>query len=254
MRLVPETSALSPELRGQSVRSITAICRRFKVACLLALAGCQALAGGDPVATIDAQLTAAATESAGIRAASAADRDMVVATVIAAGTRVAQLSAVNAALGATLRASYTATPELRVVVVSAEDMGSSLDDNMQDPAVGGDAGGQMTMSRLAMAAGVDSASGCSTGAVQSFSPAQARIYLTAQVVNMRAGARFTAQWQFQGRDVYSWSFVAERSRDVECIWFYATPDDFAFTPGSYSAALYADGALAGSAAFTISAL
>ena len=254
MRLVPETSALSPELRGQSIQMVAGIRLLFKAACILALAGCQALAGGDALATVQVNLTAAATESAGIRRAAAADRDMVLSTVVAAGTRVAQLSAVNAALGATLRASYTATPALRAVVVSAEDMGSSLDDNMSDLSTVGEEGSTpMTVSRLEMAASVNSASGCSSGAVQSFRPAQARIYLTAQVANLRAGARFTAQWQYQGRDVYSWSFVAERSRDFECIWFYATPDDFDFAPGSYAVALYADGVLMGSAAFTIAA-
>lgn len=228
----------------------------IKAACLLvliSLAGCQAFAGDDAVATIGVDLTAAATESAGIRAAASVDRDMVVTTVIAAGTRVAQLSAVNAALGATLRASYTATPALRAVVVSAEDMGRSLDDNMLDDAPSSDATGEMTVSRLAMAEGVDSNSGCSLGAVQSFTPTHARIYLTAQVANLRAGTRFTTQWQYQGRDVYSWSFLAERSRDFECIWFYAAPGDFAFTPGSYTAALYADGVFIGSVSFTISA-
>ena len=47
--------------------------------------------------------------------------------------------------------------------------------------------------------------------------------------------------------------TAERNADFECVWFYATPTDFAFRPGNYNATLRADGILLGSAAFAIGA-
>ena len=99
---------------------------------LLLLVGCQALTSGDSVATIGADLTMYASESDSIRAAVTADGIMAVETVVAASTRVAELSVVNAALGATLRANYTGTPKVEAVVVSAEDMGTSLEDDMMD--------------------------------------------------------------------------------------------------------------------------
>ena len=97
---------------------------------LLLLAGCQALSSGESVATIDSDLTMYASEDESIRAAATAEQSMALETLVVAGTRVAEMSAENAALGATLRANFTGTPEVRAVVVSAEDMGSSLEDDM----------------------------------------------------------------------------------------------------------------------------
>ena len=255
MRLVPETSALSPELRGQPMSTLTDSGAIFKAVWLLVLltAGCQAFAGNDSLATIDANMTALAVERESIHAAATADRDMVAATIVAAGTRVAQLSDVNAALAATLRTSYTATPALRAVVVSAADMGGSLEDSMMDDAPGSAAPTEMLVSSLAMAAGVNLNNGCAETTVNRFTPAAERIYLTGQVSNLSAGTQFSALWHTDGEDVYSHSWRADRSADFLCIWFYATPVDFAFLPGSYTAQLYVDGALAGSVPFSIAA-
>ena len=254
MRLVPETSALSPELRGQCMASLARCGAISKAAWLIAAlicAGCQALTGGDAVATLDAGMTAAAIENASILAAATADRDMAVATIVAAGTRVAQLSAVNAALGATLRASYTATPERQVVIVSAEDMGSSLEGTMMDNAAASGDSSALQVSQVAMASRVDSGTGCARGATNSFSPGSERIYLTAQVRNLSAGTLFASSWQYAGSEIYRVSWTADRSRDFECVWFYATPADFDFAPGGYTAQLLVDGRQVGSAPFTI---
>ncbi|MCY4464936.1 MAG: hypothetical protein OXE46_05315 [Chloroflexi bacterium] len=220
---------------------------------LLLAAGCQAFTGSDALATIDTDMTALAVERENIRAAATADRDMAVATVVAAGTRVAQLSDVNAALAATLRTSYTETPALRAVEVSAADMGSSLEGGMMDDAPGIDTPPEISVSSLAMAADTDFNSGCAETIVRSFTPAAERIYLTAQVSNLSAGTQFSALWRYDGQDVYSHSWRAERSRAFWCIWFYATPADFAFLPGSYTALLYVDDVLAGSVPFSITA-
>lgn len=218
---------------------------------VLLMAGCGAFAGNDALATIDTNLADLAVERASIHAAATADRDLVAATIVAAGTRVAQLSDVNAALAATLRASYTATPALRAVVVSAADMGSSLEDDMMDDAPGFDAPVEMRVSSLAMAAGVNFNSGCAERTVNQFTPAAERIYLTGQASNFAAGTQFSALWQYNGQDVYNHSWQADRAADFLCIWFYATPVDFAFLPGNYTAQLYVDGALAGSVTFSI---
>lgn len=228
----------------------------FKAIWLIALllsAGCQAFADEDALATIDINMTKLAVERESIRAAATADRVMAAATVVAAGTRVAQHSAVNAALAATLRTSYTATPALRAVVVSAADMGSSLEDGMMDAEPGSDSLSELRVSSLAMAARINFNTGCADATVNRFSPAAERIYLTAQASNLSAGAQFSALWRYEGGDVSSHAWRAERSEDFLCIWFYVTPADFDFLPGSYTALLFVDGAQVGSVPFSISA-
>ncbi len=218
----------------------------------LILAGCQAFSGGDSFATIDAELTIIRSESESIRASATAERSMAINTVAAASTRVAELSAINAALGATLRANYTDTPEVREVVVSAEDMGSSMDDAKLDDAAQPDLlAGDMLVSNLATAAETNISSGCSSGLVSQFSPTAQRIYITAQVSALQAGTVFSVDWLRQNEALYSLSWQAEESKPFECIWFYVTPSDFAFAPGEYQAIMYADGLELGGAAFSI---
>ena len=174
-------------------------------------------------------------------------------TVIAAGTRIARVSSVNALLGATLRAHQTGTPAVRAVVVSAEDMGSSLEGDMMDDEAGQDAQeGAMTVSDLSTAAGADPASGCSRGTVTEFSPNADSIYVTARVSALRSGTLFEVEWQSEAGALYSASWLADYSRALECVWFFATPSDFPFLPGRYAATLYVNGAALGAAEFTIS--
>ncbi len=193
-----------------------------------------------------------AAESDMIRAAATAENNMALETVAAASTRVAELSVVNAALGATLRANYTDTPEVEAVVVSAADMASPLeDDMMDDPEADQPAAGQMEVSDLSSAAGLDSNSGCSSGTVRQFSPQVPEIYVTARVTELRAGAVFQVSWFRGDAMVAETNWQATYSKSFECIWFYVSPEDFAFTPGSYSATLTVDGNVRGSVTFEI---
>lgn len=217
---------------------------------LTLLAGCQALSG-EGVATLDVDLTAYASESQRIRAVETQEQIMVFETLVAASTRVAELSAVNAALGATLRANYTGTPEVRAVVVSAEDMGSSLESDRMDDSISTPADAAMRVSNLSTAASVDAASGCSNGTVSQFEPDGERIYVTARVTALQAGSYFEVDWQLDEGPIYQVSWLADYAKSVECVWFYATPVDFAFLPGRYSATLYVDGEAIGTTDFTI---
>ena len=219
---------------------------------MLLLAACSALEASDSVAVIDADLTLYATESDMIRAAATAEGIMARETVVAASTRVAELSVVNAALGATLRANYTGTPEVEAVVVSADDMGSSLQDDMMDDASGSAAESDaLELSNLATSTGVDSNNGCSSGTVRQFSPSVAEIYVTARVSPLRAGANFQVNWLRGNELLYEVGWQPSYSKSFECIWFYATPQDFAFTPGGYSATMTVDGLALGSVSFDI---
>ena len=219
---------------------------------LLLLAGCQAFGGGDAVATIDGDLTMFASESESIRAMGTAEQIMVVETIAAAGTRVARLSAVNAALGATVRAHHTGTPEVQVAVVSAEDMGGSLEDDMMDEAADSRAlETVMRVSNLSTAEDKDPDSGCSIGTVRQFRTGEELIYVTARVTALQSGALFEVEWQYEGNTVSRSSWLADYSKSFECIWFYATPVDFPFLPGRYAATLYVNSERLGRTEFTI---
>lgn len=199
-------------------------------------------------------MTMYAAESQAILAAVTAERSMAQQTIEAASTRVAELSVINAVLGSTLRANYTGTPEVRAVVVSAEDMGSSLEDDMID---GGQAANavelEMRVSNLATASGVDTNSGCSDSSVRQFGPDTERIYVTARVTDLRAGTTFRVVWYRDAESQYGVSWQADYSKSFECIWFYATPVDFAFLPGDYQATMYVDDVELGSTDFAIAA-
>lgn len=219
---------------------------------LLLLTSCQALSGDNPVATIDADLTMYASESESIRAVGTAEQMMVVETIAAAGTRIAKSSAVNAALGATLRANQTGTPEIQVAVVSAEDMGSSMEDGMMDDeAVRTAPESVMRVSNLSTAESTERDSGCSSGTVSQFSPGSEFIYVTARVTALQNDTLFEVEWQYDGRAVSDMSWLADFSKSFICIWFYATPVDFPFLPGRYTATLSVNGEPVGTTEFAI---
>ena len=216
------------------------------------LASCSALVASDSVATIDADLTMYAAESGMIRAAATSESQMAAETVIAASTRVAELSIVNAALGATLRANYTGTPAVAAVVVSAEDMGSSLEDDMVDYSAADESeAGRMEVSNPSTASGIDSNSGCSSGTVRQFTEHAHEIYVTARVTNLRAFTRFQVIWYRGEAQLYDVAWESTYAKAFECVWFFATPEDFAFAPGDYSATMTVDGLELGSATFEI---
>ena len=216
------------------------------------LAGCGAIGAGAGTTSIDGELTLAAGESEMIRAAASAEQVMVLETIAVAGTQIANMAAVNAALGATLRAHQTGTPEVRPVVVSADDMGSSLEGDMvADAEERAPPDAAMRVSNLSSAASLVRSSGCSTGTVNRFNASAERIYVTAQVTGLQIGALFEVDWRFNTRSIYSDSWLADFSGSSVCIWFYATPVDFPFLPGNYEVTMYADGVLVGRTEFDI---
>ena len=110
---------------------------------------------------------------------------------------------------------------------------------------------EMRVTNLGTATGVDPNSGCSSGSVSQFGADAAVIYVTAQVTDLRAGAEFVVEWYRDEVSQYVIEWGPNYSKIFECIWFYVTPDDFAFAPGNYQATMYVDGLVLGSADFTI---
>ena len=209
---------------------------------LFLLTGCQALTSTDNSATLVVELTRLVTESAAIRQAAAIDQTRAVSTLSAASAKVAEISAVNAALAGTVGASFTATPPIRAVVVNAADMSGSLGMDMMDEQPAGDDGqAAMRVSDVETTRRIRSDDGCSSGQVLQFEGDDERIYVTARVVALRAGTNFVVDWLYENRAVYRSSWLADYSAQFECIWFYATPSDFPFLPGVYTTTLYVNG-------------
>ncbi len=217
------------------------------------MAGCQALASENVGAPVDVNATVYVLEATVLQGAAVQDQAQAAATLSAGGTRVAELSQVNAALGATLRAAFTPTAEIRAVVVSAEDMGSSLDQDMMDdmPDNEGDLS-PMRIVNLATANAVNASNGCSTGEVRRFDSGNERIYVTARVEGLRPDTYFEVDWKSGERVLYRVSWRASYAAAAECIWFYATPVDFPFLPGNYRATLFVNGQAHSSTDFSIS--
>lgn len=239
-------------MKGLGLGRIIRIFRRFCLGGALLLSGCAAFDAGGAMATIDTDSTMYALEAQSIRVASTAEQIAAVETIVAAGTRIAQASAANAALGATLRAHQTGTPEVRAVVVSADDMGSSLEGDMMDEGFGpARPDAAMSVSSLSTAESTDPESGCSKGTVKEFRPGAASIFVTARVAALRSGTLFEVDWKRDERTLSSTTWLADYSKAFECVWFYATPSDFPFLPGSYAATLYVNGEAVGMTEFVI---
>ncbi|MCY4019812.1 MAG: hypothetical protein OXG39_10440 [Chloroflexi bacterium] len=247
-----------------ATRDATDTIPRFKNSCaveicclgwlLLAtlVAGCQALASENVQTPDDANATVYVLELTVLQRAADLDQAQADATLSAGGTRVAELSRVNAALGATLRAAFTPTAEIRAVVVSAEDMGSSLDQDMMDDMPDNEEDSStMRIVGLATARAVNASNGCSTGEVRRFDTGNERIYVTARVEGLRPDTYFEVDWQSGERVLYRVSWRATYAAAAECIWFYATPVDFPFLPGNYRATLFVNGQAHSSTDFSI---
>ncbi len=217
------------------------------------LAGCQALASENVGTPVDANATVYVLELTVLQRAAVLDQAQAVATLSAAGTRVAELSQVNAALGATLQAALTPTTEIRAVIVNAEDMGSSLEQDMIDDMPDNEEDlSAMRIVGLATANSVNASNGCSTGEARRFNAGDERIYVTARVESLRPDTYFEVDWQSGDRVLYRVSWRATYAAAAECIWFYATPVDFPFLPGNYRATLFVNGQAHSSTDFSIS--
>ncbi len=220
----------------------------------LVLAGCQALASEKAQVPIDANATIFVLEMTALQRAIDLDQARAAATLSAGGTRVAALSQVNAALGATLQAALTPTTEIRAMIVNAADMGSSLEQDMMDDMPENESDlSTMRIVDLATARAVNASSGCSAGTVSRFNSGNERIYVTARVEGLRPDTYFEVDWRSGERVLYRVSWRATYAAAAECIWFFATPVDFPFLPGNYRATLFVDGQAHSSTDFSISA-
>lgn len=91
---------------------------------------------------------------------------------------------------------------------------------------------------------------CAVGTTSTFSTTTPEIYIVALATGIQDGTVITSRWLQEGAQVavfdFTYGFI-ERA----CIWFFATPGDFAFSVGNYSVTLEVNGVVAGQVNFTI---
>ena len=75
--------------------------------------------------------------------------------------------------------------------------------------------------------------------------------MTALVTALRTGTTFQVNWYRGENPIYGVTWQSLYSKSSECVWFFATPEDFAFTPGNYTAKMIVDGVDLGSTTFDI---
>lgn len=86
---------------------------------------------------------------------------------------------------------------------------------------------------------------CATQVTNQFSSGAAEIYVVATANRIPAGATLGSRWQRDGEEIAFFSFTPDFNIDGACIWFFAAPSDFEFTPGTgYSVTLEIDGTAA----------
>jgi hypothetical protein len=112
--------------------------------------------------------------------------------------------------------------------------------------------GQPTLYNLVTAEGVGS-NDCALSSVTVFPADTPQIYVVATAANVTAGSTLGANWYRDDTLLTSHEFSPETDINDNCIWFYAEPVDFPFTPGSYRVDLLLNGTVVSGAqaSFTI---
>lgn len=82
---------------------------------------------------------------------------------------------------------------------------------------------------------------CALDNTQIFSPSTPAIYVVATAINVPANTRLSSRWLFRNELVATFDFTPNFDIQRACIWFFATPEDFAFATGEWSVALDING-------------
>lgn len=84
---------------------------------------------------------------------------------------------------------------------------------------------------------------CAQTVTNQFTTQTAEIYVVARARNTQPGIQFGSRWfnRDTGEELAFFDYTPNFAIDNECIWFYATSDDFPFTVGNYSVVLEVNG-------------
>ncbi|MBI1281712.1 MAG: hypothetical protein GC179_26535 [Anaerolineaceae bacterium] len=186
-------------------------------------------------------------------------RDELASTLVAAGIDVT-LHPVNADPSFTLGTVATAPApnsnggQQSIIVEGTSMPAPAQPGSTIDAAIGAvtATAGQPTLFNLVTAEGVGS-NDCALASVTSFSANAPQIYVVATAGNVAAGSTLGANWYLGDTLLTSQEFSPKDNINNNCIWFYAEPVDFPFTPGSYRVELLINGTVVtgAQASFTI---
>lgn len=191
------------------------------------LAGCQVFRGADVAATMQAQNVAYVVEATAIAQTQQAEAAQVLVTALAAETYIAQQEGINQVLVATVRAGDPPT--------IARSVGDAAG------AAGTPATGETRFVEIQTASSVRESDGCADGIQTQFPQNAQRIYVTARAFNIRAGTRLDVEWRYAGNLVWQENWSVPVDSDNFCLWFYIDPSVVTFSPGNWSARLFANG-------------
>lgn len=91
---------------------------------------------------------------------------------------------------------------------------------------------------------------CAVGSTGQFLTTTPEIYVVALAINIPENTDITSRWLRE--DTQLWEFgLTFPAIESACIYFFATQEEFEFTPGTYTVELTIDDAPAGTATFTI---
>lgn len=205
--------------------------------------GCQALAVEDVPGTMSFELTAYATEAAGIRLNSQTERTQVAATVAVAETQSANYSLYNNVLVATVRADQIPTPSERLAFTDGGVMAIDMFD-LSD--------GQMRFLQVGTAGYVRPEDRCFETHQTFFRTSSTnRIYMTALALNLQAGTNLRVDWFYEGSRVHTSAWSAPSFTEGMCIAIELSPANAPFLPGNWSATLFVNGNAIDPSAFSI---
>ncbi|TVR24271.1 MAG: hypothetical protein EA396_01890 [Anaerolineaceae bacterium] len=85
---------------------------------------------------------------------------------------------------------------------------------------------------------------CAAQTVTAFDTTAPRLYVVARAFDITPGTRISSVWLRGDEVLASFDFTPDFTIDNACIWFFADPSDFDFTPGDYTVQLQIDGELA----------
>ncbi len=198
------------------------------------ISACAALGVVDTSATLQAENAGYVIEATSIAVTLQARQAAVVATVQAESTVIAEGSTINRQLAATIAAGSTPT-----IAVSVGDRSAVLEGNRSFVPTG-------------ISTRIRQSDGCIEGPIANVPSDAPQIYATVHAYNVEGGIEMSVEWYTDGSMVWTDSWTIPRFYEDICIWFNITPNEVVFTPGEWSAQLFADGfPLEGPMRFTI---
>ena len=201
---------------------------------LFAVSACQVFQSEDIQATVVANSAGYVTEAAGIGQTALAQHTRVIGTARAAETYVVSMNEVNRQLLATVRVVNPPT----AAVYSNPSAALAPAPNVE---AGTPAPPTLAFTEISTASAVRDSDGCADVLQTEFSADTSRIYVTGRALNIRAGTRMSVQWSYDGQVRFEEPWTVTSSASSFCFWFYAEPSNFEFTPGQWTARLFADG-------------